>query len=676
MKDKTFYKTQAQETWRECKIPAFCAENIAAVPMIPVVDYQHQHTGENWRKAWCEVHHAYEEIEAYADDGLTTASGCHIEGIAVFLTNHVYQTHYDYRKPSSDADVRWRVRHCTDEGRVYLDCDRVSFIFTWEKDKTTGEFVAVPSLDYANVSTTSLCLRDTPPKNCPNPPYPVLSAVLEGLQQEATKIYGITPKLLTLPRDKEGCDQLGKDERPAFFLQSFLHRPLDMNIYFFRKYFKNCPDGDFYTMFPREQKENFLPLARAFHLEPTDKLRSLYRQNPLAIILRMLLPELGIEKEELMQKFDHLHSFCGKTMKEDYWKRLFFDPFQRETMESQDEEAKDYANLRFYTKWLRQRISEKDLANRLLTAQKKWRNWKYTALKYFRNHFDSIPESWKEEIVQKGLTLEIRDNLGVLAYDQLSQMPDSHYSDEVRSWECKVNDYNFRLISPASKSKQIARNLSIGYIYNSKEIKEEDIASFAVERNGRYLGCILVEGKTVKNESFIEYRNSILFAKCCIAFLFWARHNGLELRYISRDEDTFAALNQEFSVKKVDRDEWESMSLMDMAKVSPDSITPGFYLSYYRKLANCNLMHPKAPSADEDEKEYLNEHYTWGKPIFDAAFQGNAEAEYVMSLFYRDGIGTFGADYSLSEKWYRQAVRDGWLAIAPAKKDVKYRNLR
>ena len=113
-----------------------------------------------------------------------------------------------------------------------------------------------------------------------------------------------------------------------------------------------------------------------------------------------------------------------------------------------------------------------------------------------------------------------------------------------------------------------------------------------------------------------------------------------------------------------------------MAKVSPDSITSGFYLSYYRKLASCNLMRPKAPSANDDEKEYLNEHYPWGKPIFDAAFRGNAEAEYVMSLFYRDGIGTSVADYSLSEKWYRQAVRDGWLAIAPAKKDVKYRNLR
>ena len=107
--NKTFYYNCAQESWQETNISSFCGEDITALPMIPVVKYRHQRTGENWAKAWCEVHHAYEEIEEYKDDGLTTADGCRIKGIVVFLTNHVYQTYYTYDKPYSSTDVRWRI---------------------------------------------------------------------------------------------------------------------------------------------------------------------------------------------------------------------------------------------------------------------------------------------------------------------------------------------------------------------------------------------------------------------------------------------------------------------------------------------------------------------------------------------------------------------------------------
>ena len=673
MQDKTFRFDYDKQSWRECSTPAFCEEDIAVVPMIPIVDYHHQRTGENWLKAWCEVHHAYEEIECYEEDGLTTVAGCHLKGIPVFLTNHVYQTNYNYKKPYSRANVRWQVRHRPGEGRVYADLSSVTFIFTWEKDKTSGEFVAVPTLDSCDVSATALSLKDSLPKNCPNPPYPVLYAILEKLQQEAIALYGNAPKMLTPPKTEDSDDQINTNELPSLFLDAFLHRPLDMSIYFFRKYFKNCPDGDFDTLFPHEQKENFLPLAKALRLEPTDKLRSLYEKNPMAIILRMLLPELGIEREELIQRFDHLQSFCGKTMKKNCFGRLFFDPFRQEGGDVQDNEARDYANLQFYAKWLRQHITEEQLANRLLTAQKKWPKWKFTGLEYFREHFESIPKAWKEDIIKNGITLNMRDNLGVLEQYQSSRTDDFHHGDEVRSWECKVNDYNFRLISSVSKIRKFARNLFMLNILSSEEIKAHDTAFFTIERNGRYLGCIWVKGKTVKNESFVEYRNSILLAKCRIAFLAWVKRNGLELSYFPKNEDTFAALSQDFTVEKVDKDKWENMSLMDMVKLPPESIPSGFYLSYYRKLVECSLMRPKPPALDDDEREYLAKKFVWGKPIFDAAFSGHAEAEYVMSLFYRDGIGTACADYRRSEKWYHQAIRDGWLAVAPAKKDVMYR---
>jgi hypothetical protein len=102
-------------------------------------------------------------------------------------------------------------------------------------------------------------------------------------------------------------------------------------------------------------------------------------------------------------------------------------------------------------------------------------------------------------------------------------------------------------------------------------------------------------------------------------------------------------------------------------------IGPGFYLSLNMKLTETFLLRPPAPSLSDDEQEYLQKNLPWGKRLFQAAFAGNPEAQYAMSLFYRDHHCS-AADRCLAEEWYLRAVSNGWLEIAPAKKDVRIFN--
>ena len=86
--------------------------------------------------------------------------------------------------------------------------------------------------------------------------------------------------------------------------------------------------------------------------------------------------------------------------------------------------------------------------------------WKDNALKGFQLYFDTMPAEWKEEILESGMTPKVYDRLVLLHQEHASRQEDLHYEDDVRSWECKINDYNFRLISSIHRFQQVFLNMS------------------------------------------------------------------------------------------------------------------------------------------------------------------------------------------------------------------------
>ncbi len=62
----------------------------------------------------------------------------------------------------------------------------------------------------------------------------------------------------------------------------------------------------------------------------------------------------------------------------------------------------------------------------------------------------------------------------------------------------------------------------------------------------------------------------------------------------------------------------------------------------------------------------------WGKRIFDAAWAGNPEAQYVMSLFYHRYSYRFSRyDGQRAADWYKKACDNGWLKIEASKPNIR-----
>jgi hypothetical protein len=61
--------------------------------------------------------------------------------------------------------------------------------------------------------------------------------------------------------------------------------------------------------------------------------------------------------------------------------------------------------------------------------------------------------------------------------------------------------------------------------------------------------------------------------------------------------------------------------------------------------------------------------YPVARPLFEAAFSDNPEAQYVMSLLYSDQYCS-NINRRLADKWYNLARENGWAKIAPAQKDI------
>ena len=666
MQDTCFYYDARTKSWIELREKELAEPDISCVPITLVMNFSHERTGEEWQKAWCPKHQAYEGIEDIEGTVIITTSGCHLKGLIRDVHFTAYQSWYNYDSPASPSDnVRHRVLHRPDEDTVYIISDSVTIHYAWNQNSDTS-YTLVPRAFVKESRSRKISIapgneyNDSPSSL----PVPVMLKVMEALHEDAIRIYEGDIRLLTPPTDKIGYDCRWNDRRDGLWLDALLNRPLDMNIYFFKKYFGK--DEKFNELFPKEQRDNFPLLAKALNIAPTKEMRKAYEDNPLSIILHLLLPELGITDIRLIRKFSHLKSFCGKSMKAEYGDKLFFDPLRINEGEQDKETPTEFESLRFYCLWRLKNESEVDLADFLLEKQKNWRNWKYAALKAFKLHFEHVPEDLREEILQDGISGNVHDRLMILQQHILSQIADSVCDEKALSRECKVNDYNFRLLRSIVYAVNISRANS--FIWENRQSLTGKTL-YAIERNSRYLGVVRIAGDNVERVQIRDYKDKILQAKCNVAYVTWAKHHHLQKVYYE-PEYINPSTEQEFHIEPVDKDdEWDRMSLMDMLEVPKNRIRSGYYLQLYRKFVTVPLLKPRAPGVKDDEQDYLFSKFPLGRPIFEAAFAGNPEAQYVMSIFYRDDY-CITPNLRLADEWYNRAKANGWQNIAPAKKDI------
>lgn len=237
-------------------------------------------------------------------------------------------------------------------------------------------------------------------------------------------------------------------------------------------------------------------------------------------------------------------------------------------------------------------------------------------------------------------------------------------------WACSINGYNFRQIRDERAFHNIRKHYEAGYV--PKE-DFQDKAYFCVERDGRTLCIMVIDGNRITHIDDISRRDVILWASLHIVIHKWREMHELIYDNGFVMEDVRLWAGREFRIVPLPADEWENVSLRELLVIPEEEIKAGYYLQLYRKLYATGLLFTGSkPSADEDEIACLQQQWPFAGRILSAAEAGNPEAQYVMHLLYADGnFNLFHEpDYRRSEQWYKKAVESGWLQQRSRQDDV------
>lgn len=151
--DKTvFGYNYQQDTWEEITDPQRIDDHIADIPIIILVKYSHQFTGEQTIRVWCPQHDDYEEIGEFTEDGLITGAGCRLTGLSVVVEKSIYQTSWHYGEDVITTPIRYTVT--ATENNVYtIAQEDIHILFGWQKRQTSGSlganaFLPVPHITF------------------------------------------------------------------------------------------------------------------------------------------------------------------------------------------------------------------------------------------------------------------------------------------------------------------------------------------------------------------------------------------------------------------------------------------------------------------------------------------------------------------------------------------------
>ncbi|SFT78155.1 hypothetical protein SAMN02910356_02083 [Selenomonas sp. GACV-9] len=250
----------------------------------------------------------------------------------------------------------------------------------------------------------------------------------------------------------------------------------------------------------------------------------------------------------------------------------------------------------------------------------------------------------------------------------------SYYHDRAADkagWECCINGYNFRQIGDKRAFVNIRKHYEVGYL------QPEDLQAktyFCIERNGRTLCTMVIDGNRITRMEDVCRRDEILRVKVRIVMRKWQEMFGLEYNGGFTREDPRLLAGRQFHIGPVqDVGCWEDTSLRRMLAVPETEQSVGYFLQLYRKTyATDILLRGTVPPEEADELRYLQHQWPFAAKIFQAAEAGEPEAQYVMHLLYADGnFGGFPQPYyRQSAAWYQKALDNGWRLTAPFVDDV------
>ena len=136
-KDVTFRYDAEHKTWAECLVPEWNQDETDGLPIIPVLDYCDERTGDCGKRVWCEIHHAYEKIGHCTEDGMITEKGCRLKGLLIPLGGlYPMSTGWIFDANDESGVMRWRMKYRR-KGTCTFSKIRRTSVSTGKRKRTT-----------------------------------------------------------------------------------------------------------------------------------------------------------------------------------------------------------------------------------------------------------------------------------------------------------------------------------------------------------------------------------------------------------------------------------------------------------------------------------------------------------------------------------------------------------
>lgn len=637
MPKKSFYYDYGEGGWRAFDDSSMSEDFIEHIPLYFPVKRYSKHM------VWCPRHNAYEEIKSYQKYKLATES-CVFEGLVSEPVSY-------FRKNASgifNLPLRFRVIRNDESDVVSILQDTAAVNFQSIRDEGRDEYTYIPHIGQLKTECVAIDLKEkkfVPQEWNKDIPLPIVLASLDFLADVAEKIYGQKPTIPDTVKE-------GKFLYAFNILSAFINYPFNMNLGMLEPYFR-YRGYELKEIASSAADDAFSRLCDYFNVLPTENLRETFGKEPLILPFTSVLNALGIKEEHLIRPFLNLKTFMGSSLEKglkigvyDLFNRgsrlsfssdFFADEKNIVDLLSQGHVVSDYASFVFYCHYRLAKDGEEVLAKYLMEINADYSPDFLDNLNLFYHYFLDIPTALKDRIMREGFSLEVHNEMIRSVNENIINPPELTYTEEEQSYECEIDNYEFRLIHDRNEYYSLSMYCWFGRPMALKPLINDGTLRIGIYRGGKAQAYFEHKTNAPLNSHTLGLRYPQLKISDSLrnAFLHFLKRTGLYEKYaVKRDED-MEIFREEVSLNPLREDKYLGLNeIMNMP------YEDGYYLrlceEFKKTDIHCFKVALPAKFTEALEKEYLMAVFPYGKRIYDAAFDGNQEAAYALFQFYAD----------------------------------------
>ncbi len=657
------------DKWVQCLSEDYVHQDIEKLPYFLVLGNPDSEHFQGY-SVLCPKHHRIEDVVEIQYNRVVSIDGCVFEGLIAnegFHTdsrNHLLSlywesSYHDYCTEGILIPFRWRIFQREPNGPINIACDVAEIHH--RKYLETGKFRHWHSFSIsADIGKRRYHITPiTKGRMLPATswidetgiriPEIVADTAMEALRESTRLITGIKPSILS---------QMDKGEK----LVAYVERPFDLNIVFLKNFLREYIKNAFDEAFPYDLKDNYRKICKYLDIKPPKSLRKAYTFNPYSIIWYMLFQQWGVKDVNLMQKFFYLDE-CITFL---YLKKFYFDTETRRLERDYGDFQKEWHAMDHFCQWMLSQKGEKAFLRWLyrVSISDGAKEGQWETILTFDLYEQQLSEDIKKILLQDGLTQYVHDQIcwEKEAYSKGLKNVRIYYDSSILAFECIVNGYEFHLMHDTRNLRHVGltmRNFAATY---RDDMLDRHSIIVAVRFKEKYVACIEIQNQQDIVRA-LGARNQRLTDNLLLVCRYWAKLNNLHIEtdhlHLPNDSELIdletAAVEAIPYCKSL-----EEMDVAELLSMSEDQLPTNYYHRLGIRLLSEAVYNVSPPPWINfaDEREYLMYVLPDGERIYEAAANGNAEAQRTLGMMYWRGKA-FQQNHKKAMEWLTKAVQQG-----------------